>query len=135
MIRLHVDAPLDDNATHETGEKQSHYLKNVMRQAIGDEILLFNCREGEWRARIDHLGKRAATLSVLEQTRVQDEAADLWLLFAPVKRTKTDLIVEKATELGVSAIWPVTTERTNSDRVKVSHSATDLRIPRATQSR
>ena len=132
-IRLHVDNPLRENLSLEIGDQQTHYLKNVMRRAVGDEILLFNGKNGEWRARIDHIGKRGATLSIFEQTRMQESAPDLWLLFAPVKRAKTDLIVEKATELGVSAIWPVMTERTNSARVNLGR-LTAIAIEAAEQS-
>ena len=132
-IRLYVDNPLHENLSVEIGDKQTHYLKNVMRQSIGNEILLFNGIDGEWRARIDHIGKRGATLVPLNQTLAQDAVPDLWLLFAPLKRTKTDLIVEKATELGVSAIWPVVTERTNSDRVNLGR-LTAIAIEAAEQS-
>lgn len=95
-----------------------HYLVNVMRRGEGDTVRLFNGRDGEWRARIVEAGRRTAVLEPVEQTRPQRGVPDLWLLFAPVKRQKTDLIVEKATELGAARICPVATERTQSERVR-----------------
>ena len=79
---------------------------------------LFNGRDGEWTARIADAHRKGAVLELVARTRAQASVPDLWLLFAPVKRQKTDLIVEKATELGVREIHPVTTRRTQADRSK-----------------
>jgi len=100
-------------------KEDTHYLVNVMRRAAGDTVRLFNGRDGEWRAQIVETGRKAAILEPLEQTRPQAGVPDLWLLFAPVKRQKTDLMVEKATELGVARLCPVTTARTQSERVRI----------------
>jgi 16S rRNA (uracil1498-N3)-methyltransferase len=94
-----------------------------MRRTAGDPVLLFNGRHGEWRGRIDLLGKGRMGATVERQTRLQRGGADLWLLIAPLKRGPMDLVVEKATELGASAIWPVSTRRTvvgrlNADRAR-----------------
>ena len=96
---------------------QAHQLRAVLRLAPGDAVALFNGRDGEWRARIASLTRDRATVAVEAPLRAQEEAGDLWLLFAPVKRARLELIVEKATELGVSALCPVITERTNIDRL------------------
>lgn len=98
--------------------EDAHYLVNVMRRGEGDSVRLFNGRDGEWQARIVDASRKGAVLEPLEQTRPQIGVPDLWLLFAPVKRQKTDLIVEKATELGAARIQPVSTARTQSDRIK-----------------
>jgi len=116
-IRLHIDAPLAEGA--EIGlSGQAHYLTGVMRQGIGDRVALFNGRDGEWRARITEAGKRRVTVQVESQTAPQGAPPDLWLCFAPIKKARTDFIVEKATELGCARILPVLTRFTNAERVR-----------------
>ncbi|GEQ98968.1 ribosomal RNA small subunit methyltransferase E [Iodidimonas gelatinilytica] len=121
-IRLYVADDLLTQRTIILGREQAHYLVSVMRLAVGATVLLFNGRDGEWLARLVKADRKSAQLMVEGQTRPQslDPALPgLTLLFAPVKRAKTDLIVEKATELGVARLIPVITERTNTDRVKM----------------
>src|SRR6056300_2018212 len=89
-----------------------------MRLSVGDQILVFNGRDGEWLAQISSGSKRAGTLDVVSQTKPQLSPPDLWLLFAPIKKARTDFIVEKATELGAAKILPVQTEFTNSERIR-----------------
>ena len=117
-IRLFINDDLTAGAIVQLSPDQTHYLKNVMRQDAGGNVLLFNGRQGEWMAKIDSLGKKGAILSILEKTREQRSEPEVWLLFAPVKKSGTDMIAEKATELGVTRLWPVITERTNVERVK-----------------
>jgi 16S rRNA (uracil1498-N3)-methyltransferase len=100
-------------------DAQAHQLRHVMRRADGDEVLLFNGRDGEWRATIAMAGKRAIDFQLADRTRPQDPEPGPWLLIAPVKRGPFDLIAEKATELGASTLWPVMTERTNAERVNL----------------
>ena len=116
-IRLHVDALLGEGA--EIGlSGQAHYLTGVMRQGIGDRIALFNGRDGEWQARITEAGKKRVSVLVEAQTAPQGAPPDLWLCFAPIKKARTDFIVEKATELGCARILPVLTRFTNAERVR-----------------
>lgn len=117
-IRLYVDHPLGAGQSVPLDRGQSHYLFGVMRQAVGGAVLLFNGRDGEWTARITEAGKRGGTLVCETQRDVQRDPRDLWLLFAPVKKARTDFIVEKATEMGVGRIVPVMTEYTNTNRVQ-----------------
>ncbi|HXP97165.1 MAG TPA: 16S rRNA (uracil(1498)-N(3))-methyltransferase [Telmatospirillum sp.] len=122
-VRLFVDASLTEGASLVLEQKQTHYLLNVMRSQIGTPVALFNGRDGEWLARINHAGKRDLTVAIERQLRPQTPEPDLWLLFAPVKRARIDFIAEKATELGVSALVPVFTRHTvmsrvNEDRLK-----------------
>lgn len=119
--RLYVDAPLAAGAVVEPAEGQVHYLGTVMRAKAGEGVALFNGRDGEWASEIVEITKKRAALRVIEQMRPQEAEsdADLWLVFAPVKKQGTDMIVEKATELGVSMIWPVLTRFTNAARVNV----------------
>ena len=99
------------------GDGQTHYLLHVMRARIGDRLRLFNGRDGEWRARIAEISKRACRLECETQTAPQREVPDLWLVFAPIKRTPADYLAQKATELGVRVLQPVTTRRTIVGRV------------------
>jgi len=118
-IRLFVPDELHAGAAFALSAGQAHYLGAVMRRAAGDEVHLFNGRDGEWTGRLDSLRKDKASVVVGEQVRPQAPEPDVWLAFAPLKRDATDLVVEKATELGVSAIIPVMTERTNAARVNI----------------
>ncbi|OYX25542.1 MAG: 16S rRNA (uracil(1498)-N(3))-methyltransferase [Rhodobacterales bacterium 32-66-7] len=117
-IRLHVDHPLGDGQAVPLSEGQAHYLTGVMRLAAGAAVLLFNGRDGEWRARLTIASRRGAVVSCEVQTRALRMPPDLWLLFAPIKKARTDFIVEKAVELGVRRILPVQTRHTNSDRIR-----------------
>jgi len=97
---------------------QAHYLFGVMRQGVGAQILLFNGATGEWLATVTEAGKRGGQLLIAQQTRPQQNPPDLWLLFAPIKKARTDFIVEKAAEMGAARICPVQTDFTNSERIR-----------------
>ncbi len=116
-IRLFVEQALAPGAAVGLAPAQAHYLRSVMRLAAGAPLLLFNGRDGEWLARLEGLGKGWASCAVERQTRPQAPEADLWLVFAPIKRARIDFIAQKATELGVAALWPVFTRRTAMTRV------------------
>lgn len=117
-IRLHVEADLGPLQEVELARDKAHYLFDVMRQREGDRVRLFNGRDGEWLAEIVAARKKAGTLRAIEQTRPQSESPDLWLLFAPIKKARTDFIAEKACELGCRRILPVFTQHTASERVR-----------------
>jgi 16S rRNA (uracil1498-N3)-methyltransferase len=117
--RLHVRADLVPGATLTLEARAAHYLVTVLRLGVGAELALFNGRDGELRARIAATAKRATTVALLARTRPQAPEPDVWLLFAPVKRARIDLIVEKATELGVTRLLPVLTRRTAVARVNL----------------
>src|SRR5689334_9461030 len=119
MIRLFVPHDLSAGAGLELDEAQSRYLSAVMRQAVGDEVAVFNGRDGEWRARIAKVGKRAVMLEAEARTRAQENGPDLDLVIALVKRARLETIVEKAAELGARRVRPVITERTNADHTRV----------------
>ncbi len=116
-LRLYVNAPLAEAARVETDPGQSHYLLHVMRAKVGDRVSLFNGRDGEWLARIAGAAKRRCEILCERQTRPQRESPDIWLCFAPIKKTPADYVVQKATELGVSALQPVNTRRTIVSRI------------------
>ena len=117
-IRLYVEHPLGEAQTLPLERAQAHYLFGVMRLEAGAELLLFNGADGEWRAQVAAGNKRGGVLTCVEQTRPQQMPPDLWLLFAPIKKARTDFIVEKAVEMGVRHIVPVQTDFTNSDRIR-----------------
>lgn len=122
-IRLFINAPLNDGATISASPEQAHYLGGVMRQAAGATVLLFNGIDGEWRARIDSIRKDRAVFVLETRTRAQEASPKLTLLFAPLKRDTTNMVIEKATELGVTRIVPVLTERTNAGRLNLERLA------------
>ena len=117
-IRLFIDHPLAEGQGIPLNPDQAHYLASVMRQGPGDEILVFNGRDGEWLARIDRLAKRNGDLLAMRQTAPQLDPPDLWLIFAPIKKARTDFIVEKAAEMGAARILPVQTDHTNAERIR-----------------
>jgi len=119
-MRLYVTAPLSAGTAVETTPQQAHYLGTVMRRRAGDPLALFNGRDGEWLAHVDSVGRDRARLAVDGRLREQAPEPDLWLAFALLKRDATDLVVQKATELGVAAIRPVITARTNAVRVNLA---------------
>ena len=116
-IRLFVQAPLNAGVSLIMEDQHVHYLRNVLRQSEGDRVELFNGRDGQWRARIAVLDRRGGSFVIESQTIAQAPEEGPWLLIAPVKRARLEMIVEKATELGVQRICPVTTLRTNSERL------------------
>lgn len=119
LPRLFVGGPLGPGISVGLDPAQANYLGNVMRLKVGDEALLFDGASGEWAARVAEAGKKRMTLSVERRTGEQEAVPDLWLAFAPVKRSQTDWLVEKATELGIARLLPLTTRRTIVERVKL----------------
>ena len=119
LPRLFVRQSLNGGASVELEPGQANYLGNVMRLKPGDEALVFDGASGEWLARVSAVGRKHMTLAVERRTGEQESVPDLWLAFAPVKRAQTDWLVEKATELGIARLLPVTTRRTIVERVKL----------------
>lgn len=99
------------------GPAQAHYLGAVMRLGPGARIEVFNGRDGAWTAEIEAVGKRGGSLELVAQAAPQRDPPDVWLMFAPIKKARTDFIVEKATELGAARILPVQTDHTNAERI------------------
>jgi 16S rRNA (uracil1498-N3)-methyltransferase len=122
--RLFVDAALAAGQTVALERSQSNYLGNVLRLSAGETVLVFNGRDGEWRATI--LGrKRPDSLSIVAQTRAQDRLPDLAYVFAPLKHARLDYMVQKAVEMGASMLQPVLTRftqvsRVNSERMRAN---------------
>ncbi|MCF6444391.1 16S rRNA (uracil(1498)-N(3))-methyltransferase [Nereida sp. MMG025] len=117
-VRLYVDHPLGAGQTVPLDAAQAHYLFGVMRLGLGDVITVFDGVHGAWSAVVVDAAKRRGAVSCQDQTAPQQMPPDLWLLFAPIKKARTDFIVEKATEMGAARICPVQTDFTNADRIK-----------------
>ena len=118
-VRLYVEAPLSPNVRVTPSADQTHYLLHVMRAKAGERVNLFNGRDGEWRAEIAEVAKRNCTFVCETQPAPQTRAPDLWLVFAPIKKTPSDYLAQKATELGVRVLQPVFTRRTIVTRVNL----------------
>jgi 16S rRNA (uracil1498-N3)-methyltransferase len=117
--RLYVTQALTEGARIDLEASQAHYLRNVLRLAVGGGVRLFNGRDGEWETILAEIGRRSTALEVGKRLRAQHEEPDVWLCFAPVKRARLDFLVEKASELGVARLVPVFTARTVVERVNL----------------
>lgn len=121
--RLFVTGDLGANVAVALNEGQTHYLLHVLRARAGNRLLLFNGRDGEWLAEIAQASKRGVVATCLKQTQPQNSGPDVWLVFAPVKKTPADYLVQKASELGVSLLQPVFTRRTIVTRINAERMA------------
>jgi 16S rRNA (uracil1498-N3)-methyltransferase len=117
--RLFIDEPLVPQSPVSCTPEQAHYLLGVLRLKAEDQILVFNGADGEWRARLTDVGKRRCNLVPLEQVRPQESGPDIAYVFAPLKHSRLDYMVQKAVELGVATLQPVFTRRTIAERVKL----------------
>jgi len=117
-IRLYVEQPLGAGQPVSLSQDAAHYLIGVMRKVAGDTVAVFNGHDGEWCATIIRAARRSCALVCDAPTAPQLNPPDLWLLFAPIKKARTDFIVEKATELGAARIIPVQSDFTNAERIR-----------------
>jgi 16S rRNA (uracil1498-N3)-methyltransferase len=117
--RLYIAAGLAEGGAVALSSTQAHRLRNVLRLGPGVAVAAFNAVDGEWHCTVAELGRNAGALSIEHRRRAPEPEADLWLLFAPIKRARLDWLVEKATELGCSALLPVWTARTQAERINL----------------
>lgn len=117
--RLYLDRPLTRGARLDLERAQANYLLNVLRLGPGADVLVFNGRDGEWRAQVQPEGRKAASLLALEQTRPQTPRPALAWLFAPLKHARLDYMAQKAVEMGAGSLRPVLTRRTQAARVNL----------------
>jgi len=118
--RLFVEVPLAAGAMVPLERDQTNYLVNVLRMKPGAPVLVFNGRDGEWRAELAQAGKKSFALGLADRTRAQTPAGDLHYLFAPLKHARLDYMVQKAVELGASRLQPVLTRHTQSERINLA---------------
>jgi 16S rRNA (uracil1498-N3)-methyltransferase len=116
--RLYVEPDLASDATIVLGREQANYVVNVMRMKPGDGVVLFNGRDGAWLSKLADAGKRAASLTLTLQIAHQTPPGDIWYGFAPLKSSRLDYVVQKATEMGAGIIQPVITRFTQVHRLK-----------------
>ncbi len=126
MPRLYLDADLAEGRAIELDRAQSNYLLNVMRLKDGAGVLVFNGRDGEWRAEIAQAGRKACTLTPCELKRAQDPLPDLVYCFAPLKHARLDYMVQKAAEMGAGALQPVMTRFTQSGRINLERARANV---------
>ncbi len=117
LQRLFVDRPLDAGMTLPLDRAQANYLCNVLRMRTGAEVLVFNGKDGEWRAVLESAGRRTANLRLTALERDQTPQGDLVYAFAPLKVGRLDYMVQKAVEMGASVLQPVITQHTQVTRV------------------
>lgn len=117
-FRLYVYEGLAEQKKVLLNEEQTHYLKNVVRYEAGDTLNCFDNKNGEFLCQITEINKKNTRLKVLNKTKPFEICPDIWLLFAPLKKDKTDFVIEKATELGARKIIPTITQFTNTSNIK-----------------
>ena len=137
-IRLFFPESLSINLTSKLDKSQSHYLVRVMRASIGESFSLFN-QSGEWGAKIIEITKGIVEFSITKKLRSPDNKRNIWLAFAPIKLNYLNLMIQKATELGVTRFIPILTERTivrklnqkriNKIIVEASEQSNRLKVP------
>jgi len=115
--RLYIPVALAEGGTAPLSGGQAHRLRHVLRLGVGAAVAAFNACNGEFRCSVAELGRAAGALAVERRIRAPAPEADLWLAFAPIKRLRLDWLIEKGTELGVGAFVPVTTARTQPERL------------------
>jgi 16S rRNA (uracil1498-N3)-methyltransferase len=119
LVRIYVDKSTLPTHDVALSHEQSHYITHVMRKNEGDKLLVFHGAWGEWIAHIVRITKKEVCILLQEQTRPPSPMADIWYLFAPLKFARMDYMVQKSTELGVSRLIPVKTERTQVSRINL----------------
>jgi len=118
-LRLFMSDALGEGARLIPSAEQCHYLLHVMRARVGAGLRVFNGRDGEWRARISEAGRKGCVLRCEKPIAPQSTTPDIWLAFAPIKKTPADYLAQKATELGVRVLQPVLTHHTIARRVNI----------------
>ena len=118
LPRLYVEPALAAGSNLTLGKDQSLYLAAVLRKTVGDEVVLFNGRDGAWLARLATDSKKSVTLDLVDQVAPQTPPSDLWYGFAPLKTERLDYVIQKATEMGAGTIQPVITRFTQVSRLK-----------------
>jgi len=138
-IRLFFPESLSINLTLKLDKSQSHYLTKVMRMNIDKNFSLFN-QNGEWEAKINKITKGIVEFSITKKIRSNNNDKEIWLAFAPIKLNYLNLMIQKATELGVTRFIPILTERTivrkinekrlNKIIVEASEQSNRLKVPK-----
>ena len=119
--RIFVSKSISSNLIIYVKDKQHHFLKNVMRIKINDEINVFDGISGEWNSKVISISRENTALRVIENIKKMQSSSDLWLIFAPIKQNRMSIAIQKATEIGVSKIIPCFTEYTNFKKINLKN--------------
>ena len=125
-IRLFCEVTLTVGETISLETEQSHYLKNVMRCKIGEKILVFDNYTGEYLAEIVNIHKRSIDIEILEKTKPRYVPGDVWLIFCPLKKTRSDFLIEKSTEIGLRKFLPTFSNKTQTKIVSLTRSRKNI---------
>lgn len=117
--RLYIEKKLSSNIMIYIKNKQHHYLKNVLRIKIQDNILIFDGLTGEWLSKVVSINRDNIVLQVIKKTRELKLETDIWLIFAPIKLFRMNITIQKATELGISRFIPCITQNTNQSKINI----------------
>ena len=115
--RLFIEKQISQNLLIYVKEKQHHFLKNVLRVKLDDVINVFDGVTGEWRSQVISISKDKTALKIEKKIREFENQPDIWLIFAPIKIFRLNIIIQKAVELGVSKFIPCKTEFSNFDKL------------------
>lgn len=118
-VRLYTDTQLAQGQSIDLVGNQAHYIQSVMRIPDGGSLRLFNGCDGEWAAQVTHSSRKTLTVCLTELLRPQMASPPVSLIFSPIKKTGTDFIIQKATELGATRLYPVRTQNTESTRINL----------------
>ena len=119
--RLFIEKKISQNLMIYIKEKQHHFLKNVLRVKLNDEINVFDGITGEWRSKVISISKDKTALKIEKKIREFEMQPDIWLIFAPIKLFRLNIIIQKAVELGVSKFVPCKTEFSNFDKLNYTN--------------
>lgn len=117
-FRLYISERLELEKTLPLTDEQTHYLKNVVKYAPNDKLYCFDNQNGEFLCDIVEQNKKHTLIHVKEKTKPFSPCPDIWLLFCPLKKDRTDFVIEKATELGCKCIVPTLSQYTNCSNIK-----------------
>ncbi len=118
--RIFINQRISKNIILYIKKKQHHFLKNVLRVKINDEINIFDGITGEWKTKISAINRDNTTIRIVEKIHDYRPSPDIWLIFSPIKQSRMSLAIQKATELGISKIIPCLTEYTNFNKIKLT---------------
>ena len=117
--RLYVDKKLSSNIMIYIKDKQLHFLKNVLRVKIQDTISVFDGKTGEWLSKVISINRDNIVIQIMDKIKFLNPETDVWLIFAPIKSFRMNIIIQKATELGISRFLPCITQNTNQSKINV----------------
>ena len=137
-IRLFFKESLSLNLNSVLDRSQSHYLSKVMRIRTGENFSLFN-QSGEWEAKVDNINKGIVEFTIMKKLRSPNNEKEIWLAFSPIKLNYLNLMIQKATEIGITRFIPILTERTvvrklnekriNKIIIEASEQSNRLKVP------